>query len=76
MTKRRALMQSLSREDKTDWLIADFLNLDSDSFFEKIPVRVKDLTESQARVALGICLAYIKRQHRMLKSLRSNLETD
>lgn len=71
MTKNKALLQSLSREDKLDWLIPDFLNLEvvDDKDFE-IPVIVNNLSEIQAKVALGIAINYIKNQNKKLKKIK------
>lgn len=74
MTKSKALLQSLSREDHLDWLIPDFLNLEvvDDKDFE-VPVIVKNLSEIQAKVALGIAINYIKNQNKKLKKIRNLL---
>jgi hypothetical protein len=74
MTEKRALSQSLSNEDHTDWLVADFLNLNvvDDKDFE-IPVIVKNLSERQAKVALGIAINYIKNQNKKLQKIRNLL---
>ena len=71
MTKNKALLQSLSREDKLDWLIPDFLNLEvvDDKDFE-VPVIVKNLSEIQAKVALGIAINHIKNQNKKLKKIK------
>lgn len=71
MTKNKALLQSLSREDKLDWLIPDFLNLEvvDDKDFE-VPVIVNNLSEIQAKVALGIAINYIKNQNKKLKKIK------
>ena len=71
MTKSKALSQSLSREDKLDWLIPDFLNLEVvyDKDFE-VPVIVNNLSEIQAKVALGITINYIKNQNKKLKKIK------
>lgn len=74
MTKKQALLQSLSREDKLDWLIPDFLNLEvvDDKEFE-VPVIVNNLSETQAKVALGIAINYIKNQNKKLKKIKDLL---
>jgi hypothetical protein len=74
MTKNKALLQSLSREDKLDWLIPDFLNLEvvDDKDFE-VPVIVNNLSEIQARVALGIAINHIKNQNKKLEKIRNLL---
>lgn len=74
MTKKQALWQSLSDSYKTDWLIPDFLNLgvvDDKDF--NMSVVVKDLSELQAKVALGIAINYIKEQNKKLKKIRGML---
>ncbi len=74
MTKKQALLQSLSREDKLDWLIPDFLNLEvvDDKEF-KVPIIVNNLSETQAKVALGIAINYIKNQNKKLKKIKDLL---
>lgn len=74
MTKKQALLQSLSREDKLDWLIPDFLNLEvvDDKEFE-VPVIVNNLSETQAKIALGIAINYIKNQNKKLKKIKDLL---
>ncbi len=70
MTKQQALMQSLLREDKSDWLIADFLNLEvvDDAEYE-FPVLVQNLSEEKAKIALGITINYIKQKNKKLKKI-------
>lgn len=74
MTEKQALSQSLSDEYHSDWLIADFLNLNvvDDKDFS-IPVTVKNLSERQAKVALGIAINHIKNQNKKLKKIRNLL---
>jgi hypothetical protein len=74
MTEKQALSQSLSKENRSDWLIADFLNLEvvDDEDFD-IPVRVRDLSEHKAKVALGIAIKYIKSENKKLAIIRELL---
>lgn len=75
MTEKQALNQSLSRPDKMDWLISDFLNLEvvGDEDIEQVPVLVKHLSEKRAKIALGIAINYINQQNTKLKKIRNLL---
>lgn len=75
MTKKQALSQSLSKDDKSDWLIPDFLNLETvdDKDFDNIPILVRDLSEIQARVALGAAINYIKKQNKLLVKIKDSI---
>lgn len=72
MTKKQALSQLLTDETNSDWLLPDFLNLDvvQDENFNK-SIRVNNLSEIQAKIALGIVIHHIKKQNKILKQIRN-----
>lgn len=74
MTRKTLLKQTLCRADRSDWLLPDFVNFNvvEDDLFPNI--RVKDLTDDQAKVALGICIKHILKQNANLDKMQEILE--